>query len=216
MNITQGVPRIKEIINAVRAISTPVITAKLANVRDEKLARRVISRIGATTLGLTGRITTVGKSMMVIRPSTGTRFNLCIAVQIMKQDIQNVVVKGDLIAYLDLGVVSLIGISLTGLPNLKRCIISTNEKRGDEYSVIAEGTDFRGVLSELGIDGRFTNCNNPVIVSEVLGIEAARSCIIKEITTTMEAHGITLDRRHVMLLADAMTYRYIRTDKKPF
>ncbi|KIH55999.1 hypothetical protein ANCDUO_13830 [Ancylostoma duodenale] len=132
---------------------------------------------------------------MVIRPPTDTRFNVCIAVQIMKQDLQKVVVKG--------------------LPNVKRCIISANEQRGDEYSIIAEGTDFRGVLSEIGIDGRFTNFNNPVIVSEVLGIEAARSCIIKEIMTTMEAHGITLDRRHVMLLADAMTYRYICKARKP-
>lgn len=51
MNITQGVPRIKEIINAVRNISTPVITLAIADERDEKLARRVKSRIEKTTLG---------------------------------------------------------------------------------------------------------------------------------------------------------------------
>uniref|UniRef100_A0AC34GAH0 DNA-directed RNA polymerase n=1 Tax=Panagrolaimus sp. ES5 TaxID=591445 RepID=A0AC34GAH0_9BILA len=39
MNITQGVPRIKEIINAVRLISTPVITVKLLDPTDEVLAR---------------------------------------------------------------------------------------------------------------------------------------------------------------------------------
>lgn len=51
MNITQGVPRIKEIINAVRNISTPIITVALANDKDEKLARRVKARIEKTTLG---------------------------------------------------------------------------------------------------------------------------------------------------------------------
>ncbi|KAL3107772.1 hypothetical protein niasHT_018095 [Heterodera trifolii] len=51
MNITQGVPRIKEIINAVRSISTPIITVALADERDEKLARRVKARIEKTTLG---------------------------------------------------------------------------------------------------------------------------------------------------------------------
>ncbi|KAL3087479.1 hypothetical protein niasHS_008103 [Heterodera schachtii] len=51
MNITQGVPRIKEIINAVRSISTPIITVALADERDEKLARRVKARVEKTTLG---------------------------------------------------------------------------------------------------------------------------------------------------------------------
>lgn len=51
MNITQGVPRIKEIINAVKTISTPVITAALLDPYDEKLARRVKARIEKTTLG---------------------------------------------------------------------------------------------------------------------------------------------------------------------
>lgn len=51
MNITQGVPRIKEIINAVKQISTPVITVCLTNSEDEKLARRVKARLEKTTLG---------------------------------------------------------------------------------------------------------------------------------------------------------------------
>jgi hypothetical protein len=39
------------IINAVKNISTPVITVSLANEKDEKLARRVKVRIEKTTLG---------------------------------------------------------------------------------------------------------------------------------------------------------------------
>lgn len=42
----------------------------------------------------------------------------------------------------------------------------------------------------------------------MLGIEAARGAIISEILNTMGEHGIELDRRHVMLLADLMTYRF--------
>lgn len=48
----QGVPRIKEIINGVKLISTPLITAALTNENDERLARRVKARIEKTTLGL--------------------------------------------------------------------------------------------------------------------------------------------------------------------
>lgn len=51
MNITEGVPRIKEIINAVKQISTPIITAEVVNNRDETLVRRVKARIEKTTLG---------------------------------------------------------------------------------------------------------------------------------------------------------------------
>ena len=51
MNITQGVPRIKEIINASKKISTPIITAYLENDSDAEFARRVKGRIEKTTLG---------------------------------------------------------------------------------------------------------------------------------------------------------------------
>jgi DNA-directed RNA polymerase III subunit RPC1 len=51
MNITLGVPRIKEIINASKNISTPIITAILSQDSDEKFARIVKGRIEKTTLG---------------------------------------------------------------------------------------------------------------------------------------------------------------------
>lgn len=42
-------------------------------------------------------------------------------------------------------------------------------------------------------------------MSKVLGIEAARQQIITEMRETMEGHGISVDMRHLMLLADLMT-----------
>lgn len=51
MNVTLGVPRIKEIINAAKNISTPIITATLAKDDDEKTARIVKARIEKTYLG---------------------------------------------------------------------------------------------------------------------------------------------------------------------
>jgi len=51
MNITLGVPRIKEIINAAKTISTPIITATLTTDDDEVFARIVKARIEKTTLG---------------------------------------------------------------------------------------------------------------------------------------------------------------------
>ena len=37
--------------------------------------------------------------------------------------------------------------------------------------------------------------------------EAARKTIMDEIQATMRAHGMTIDDRHTMLLADCMTYK---------
>ncbi|KAK0701509.1 hypothetical protein B0T21DRAFT_417063 [Apiosordaria backusii] len=51
MSITQGVPRIKEIINASKTISTPVITCVLENTKDISAARAVKHRIEKTYIG---------------------------------------------------------------------------------------------------------------------------------------------------------------------
>jgi DNA-directed RNA polymerase III subunit RPC1 len=48
MSITQGVPRIKEIINASKTISTPVITCPLENKRQIEVAKVVKARIEKT------------------------------------------------------------------------------------------------------------------------------------------------------------------------
>ena len=50
MNVTLGVPRIKEIINASKNISTPIITCRLVNQVDERAARVVKGRIEKTYL----------------------------------------------------------------------------------------------------------------------------------------------------------------------
>lgn len=50
MNVTLGVPRIKEIINAAKVISTPIINSVLVNDDDEVAARVVKGRIEKTLL----------------------------------------------------------------------------------------------------------------------------------------------------------------------
>ena len=51
MNVTLGVPRIKEIINASKTISTPIIRAKLVCDTNVTAARIVKGRIEKTLLG---------------------------------------------------------------------------------------------------------------------------------------------------------------------
>ncbi|KAM3401211.1 hypothetical protein ACQJBY_005778 [Aegilops geniculata] len=51
MNVTLGVPRIKEIINAVKKISTPIITTELLSEQDELFAAKVKCSIEKVVLG---------------------------------------------------------------------------------------------------------------------------------------------------------------------
>lgn len=60
-----------------------------------------------------------------------------------------------------------------------------------------------------GVDGTRTTSNNTFEVFETIGIEAARTTIINEIVYTMSSHGMSIDIRHVMLLADLMTYKVL-------
>jgi len=59
MNVTLGVPRLTEIINAAKLISTPIITAKLVQNDNEFTARLVKGQIEKTTLGQVSVITEV-------------------------------------------------------------------------------------------------------------------------------------------------------------
>lgn len=86
-------------------------------------------------------------------------------------------------------------------------MIHADEKKGETFQLLVEGTDFKDVMAIYETDPTKTVFNNASVVAEVLGIEAARVSIVSEIISTMKAHGIELDRRHVMLLADLMTYR---------
>ena len=62
-------------------------------------------------------------------------------------------------------------------------------------------------MGTTGVDGRYTKSNHVIEAEQTLGIEAARKCIIDEIQYTMASHGMSIDLRHMMLLADVMTYK---------
>lgn len=64
-------------------------------------------------------------------------------------------------------------------------------------------------MGTTGVDGRYTKSNHVIEAEQTLGIEAARKCIIDEIQYTMASHGMTIDLRHMMLLADVMTYKVV-------
>lgn len=70
-----------------------------------------------------------------------------------------------------------------------------------------EGTDLQKIMGTSGVQGVKTDTNDIVETWKFLGIEAARTIIMTEIQKTMSAHGMAIDVRHTMLLADCMTFK---------
>lgn len=237
MNITLGVPRILEIINASRSISTPIITAKLKCDTDPEKARQVKGRIEKTLLGevceyveevflpddcflllklamdrirllklevdaysikyaiCTSKlkvkemdVCVESDTILTVRPSKTKVSSMYYQLQHLKQHITKVIIKG--------------------LPSVNRAVINQNDTSGiSQYELLVEGDNLQEVIATYGVDGTRCTSNNTYEVFTSLGIEAARATIIKEITVTMETHGLSVDHRHVMLLADLMTCR---------
>ena len=63
------------------------------------------------------------------------------------------------------------------------------------------------VMGTVGVNGVKTTSNDIMEIYKYLGIEAARSIIMAEIHKTMSSHGMSIDARHTMLLADCKTYK---------
>lgn len=57
-----------------------------------------------------------------------------------------------------------------------------------------------------GVDYKRLYTNNVFEIEKVLGIEAARAAIIREIKNVLDDQGLDVDVRHIILLADMMTW----------
>ena len=93
---------------------------------------------------------------------------------------------------------------ISGIPTVNRAVIND---LGARYNLLVEGYGLRQVMTTEGIVGTQCTSNHIPEVQQTLGIEAARATISSEILYTMSKHGMTIDSRHVALLADVMTYR---------
>lgn len=78
-------------------------------------------------------------------------------------------------------------------------------KRDDEYLIMSAGTNLKDVLELEYVDATRTFSNDLYEVQDVLGIEAARRLIINETLKVLNAQGLNIDVRHIMLVADTMT-----------
>ncbi len=88
-----------------------------------------------------------------------------------------------------------------GIDDIKRVVV---RKENDEYILHTEGSNMKDVFEIDGVDCTRTRTNNISEIASTLGIEAARSAIIYEAFSTLKEQGISVDLRHIMLVADIM------------
>jgi DNA-directed RNA polymerase III subunit RPC1 len=264
MSITGGVPRIKEIINASKLISTPIITCKLENKVDIKAARVVKGRIEKTyisdvisyiddewlpdvakivlqvdlqalsdmQLGISMKdiadaIVRAKKLKLKVEPDDlrigGNRVEVIVrntwqdaaaarkaarvrAAAIEKGQLVSSVVDesaADFQLRVNFLKRMLPQVVISGYPEASRAIIETSEK--NEHTVLVEGYGLRQCMTTEGVVGTQCVTNSVMECRDVLGIEAARTTITKEIGAVMR--GMDIDPRHMELLADVMTYK---------
>jgi len=90
-----------------------------------------------------------------------------------------------------------------GVRGIHRAVVVKGE---DEYFVRAAGFNITGAIEHPSVDPSRVYTNNIKEVERVLGIEATRNSIVKEIKDVMDMQKLYVDIRHIMLIADAMTW----------
>ena len=110
-------------------------------------------------------------------------------------------------------------VSLRGVKDIKRVFLMEHDKivvdkdgaiqarQEKEWVLETDGVNLKTVMCIQGVDFARTYSNSCVEVFNVLGIEAARAAIMKELRGVIEFDGSYVNYRHLALLCDLMTHR---------
>ena len=221
INVTQGLPRLIEIVDARRVPSPPSMNIPLTGTaaEDENVARYVASNIEMTTLlDIASVETDITNMRLIVTPDARKmeargididdlvdRLNKVKAVRGMVTKAgYDVVINSDEPSYKKLQMMfdAIKGAKIKGIDNITRAVLSKTE---GSWKIITEGSNLKEVLKVEGVDADNVMTNSILEVADVLGIEAARNSIIHEAMGTLGEAGLDVDIRHIMLVADLMT-----------
>ena len=218
MQITLGLPRLIEILDARKQPSTPMMEIYLDkscnNEKDSRILaekikeiklKEIISEIGIDFGSKKIEIELDGKALKNVHVGVGK------IVDKLKDKGFNV--KGnDLRITMNVSELEFKDIYklkeklketiVSGIKGIPQVVVSKRER---DYVIVTSGSNMREILEVKGVDRDRVTSNDIHDVAKVLGIEAARSTIINEIKKVIEGQGIDINERHLKLVADAMT-----------
>jgi len=220
LNVTLGLPRLIEILDARRTPSTSLmeiyLTEKLAKNRDKARAfaqeiemtnvEDVVSQTETDLINMEF-VVTLDRARMRQKDLTPAKVASTIKAALKTEvivDGNKLRIKPEAPTPSDLRRVAVKakGVPLRGVEGINRVVI---KMEGNEYVVYTEGSNFADILALPEVDKARTVTNDIREIEEVLGIEAARNAIINEAVKTLEEQGLDVDIRHIMLVADMMT-----------
>ncbi len=228
INVTLGLPRLIEIMDARKEPSTPTMTIYLepSYSGDRDRAREVSWQIEAAPLHEFGDITTDMENMQILvqlnvavcekrkippmaileagpRKIRERRHYRDFEFEMDEKNATIIYTPKDRESYQNLFQLAehVRNVIVQGIDDIERVVV---RKESGEYILYTEGSNLKDVFDVDGVDTTRTRTNNISEISQVLGIEAARNAIIYEALSTLNEQGILVDVRHIMLVADMM------------
>ena len=224
VNVTQGLPRLIEIVDARRQPSTPMMEIYLEpTIEDDfdkvlKVAKDIeishLTDVADVETDITNMQVIIHLDMDAMERKVVTPEAIEAVIKKIKKakgaeieitlDKNKFTVRTGATSYkrLQILVEAIKDLKIKGVDGITRAII---KKSADGYVIYTEGSNLAGVLEHEYIDGRRVKTNNILEIYDVLGIEAARNSIIHEASATLSEQGLTVDIRHIMLISDIMT-----------
>jgi DNA-directed RNA polymerase subunit A" len=216
-NVTLGLPRLIEIVDARRIPSTPIMKIYLTeeNRKSREAAVKLAREIVYTTMENLAEAVYIDPlhDEIIIEPDKTMMEDREVTMQEMKDKLQipncTIKTKGNTIHIQPkkveairkmLGKISVFHIK--GVPGIKRVLVT--EEHG-EWVINTDGSNLPKVLEIPGVDSSRTTTNNVHEIAKTIGIEAARNALVNEAKGVLEEQGLDVDTRHVMLVADMMT-----------
>jgi DNA-directed RNA polymerase subunit A" len=231
IDVTQGLPRLIELVDARKEPDTPMMTVHLEDeyAENRERAHEVVWKIESTKILQLGDVSTNVADMVVqvslneetlrerwptvddpiaVAEDIAETIESNLGVETIQQGL-DIQFGPDAPSYRDLLqlVEELREITFKGIEDISRVVIRKEETdQGEEFVLYTEGSAFGDVLDIEGVDATRTTCNNVHEIHKNLGIEAARESIIEETMNTLEEQGLDeVNIRHLMLVADIMT-----------
>ncbi|MFH1238067.1 MAG: DNA-directed RNA polymerase subunit A' [archaeon] len=91
---------------------------------------------------------------------------------------------------------------LAGIKDITQVLVV---KRGKDFVILTAGSNLKDVMAFKGVDADRTVSNDLHETAKILGVEAARQLIIEEINKVINSQGLAIDKKHAMLVSDTMT-----------
>ena len=231
IDVTQGLPRLIELVDARKEPDTPMMTVYLEDEYAEKRekAHEVVWALEATKILALGDVST-NVADMVVRidlneETLEERWPTVDDPNLVAQEISETIEDKLGVSTRQQGMAIEFGpnepsyrellqlveqlrdIVFKGIDDISRVVIRKEDlEAGEEFVLYTAGSAFGKILEIEGVDASRSTCNNIHEIRSELGIEAAREAIINETTDTLREQGLDdVNVRHLMLVADIMT-----------